>query len=130
MEDHLPHVWAHQVFDAYAKPKRLVAGDPDYDEPADPWWISSWLHDEHVLMHHLVTGTFATVERMLRTWKSRFCGGMTGWKRMEKAFSNRKTLVCQDGLARAAFCVSRWDSVAVLDRHSGSFGLMWGSKAS
>jgi len=54
-KDHLPHVWAHQVFDAYAKPKRLVAGDPDYDEPAD-------------------------------------------------------------GLARAAFCVSRWDSVAVLDR--------------
>ena len=69
LEDHLPHVWAHQVFDAYAKPKRLVAGDPDYDEPADPWWISSWLHDEHVLMHHLVTETFATVERMLRTWK-------------------------------------------------------------
>lgn len=42
---------------------------------------------------------------------------------MEKAFSNRKTLVCQDGLARAAFCVSRWDSVAVLDRHS-AFGIV------
>lgn len=34
-KDHLPHVWAHQVFDAYAKPTRLAAGDPDYDEPPD-----------------------------------------------------------------------------------------------
>jgi len=108
LEDHLPHVWAHQVFDAYAKPKRLVAGDPDYDEPADPWWISSWLHDEHVLMHHLVTGTFAmTVERMLRTWKSLFCGGMGGkeWKRRfptgKHSFVRMDLpelhFVCQDG---------------------------------
>ncbi|CAE6956954.1 unnamed protein product [Symbiodinium natans] len=29
-KEKLPYVWAHQVFDAYAKPMRLVPGDPDY----------------------------------------------------------------------------------------------------
>ena len=78
-------------------------------------------------MHHLVTETFVMTVAKVGCWELGrvfFGGGMTGWKRMEKAFSNRITLVCQDGLARAAFCVSRWDLVAVLDRHSGSFGLI------
>eukprot|EP00439_Symbiodinium_sp_Y106_P018838 s393_g2.t1 len=32
LQDKLPYVWAHQVFDAYAKPMRLTSGDPDFGE--------------------------------------------------------------------------------------------------
>ncbi|CAE7947493.1 unnamed protein product, partial [Symbiodinium sp. KB8] len=31
-QEKLPYVWAHQVFDAYAKPMRLTTGDPDFGE--------------------------------------------------------------------------------------------------
>jgi len=41
--DKLPYVWAHQVFDAYAKPMRLTSGDPDFGEDSQEGRIRSSL---------------------------------------------------------------------------------------
>ncbi|CAK9019329.1 unnamed protein product [Durusdinium trenchii] len=58
-KDRLPYIWAHQVFDAYAKPTRLAAGDPDYDDTPEgrarsAWCVSRW-------------DFIAVLDRLLRT---------------------------------------------------------------